>query len=408
MVLQLHLDIDPAPIVQMEGGADTQSNQASPPSPDSLPLQVSNLGSVIDNAIFAQSQSHGPSGSLSSVIQMAADADTGLENVGDLGETFNALLDKVALFNKVIDGIGEIYPYVKMPLENQMKQDEDVKDLLIAIGGVYEFLKANIKDPKHLNEHQKHLAQLLILQTVECAYFLQHYMEQTHFLKRAIKGIISNIDEKINTYTTKMDKLMNAFKDQSIAQIDITVVHVYDMVQEIRNDLKLGTLKPVDGASVQQDEICLENTRVEIIDEISAWITSIGDGVPQVFWLCGQAGTGKSAISHTIGQRFKTPSCLGAFFSFNRTYSAEHTPHKALHTLAHNLAYVDQAFQNALVKVLDKDVTIVGTFAIQVQWDNLIVQPAQSLADNCNGPIVIIIDAFDECGDKSSTGRKAL
>jgi len=167
-------------------------------------------------------------------------------------------------------------------------------------------------------------------------------------------------------------------------------------------------LKPVDGASVQQDEMCLENTRVEIIDEISAWINSIGDEVPQVFWLCGQAGTGKSAISHTIGQRFKALSRLGAFFSFNRTYSAERTPHKALHTLAHNLAYVDQAFQNALVKVLDKDVTIAGTTAIQVQWDNLIVQPAQSLADNRNGPIVIIIDAFDECGDKSSKGRKAL
>ncbi|KAE9383537.1 hypothetical protein BT96DRAFT_39979 [Gymnopus androsaceus JB14] len=106
---------------------------------------------------------------------MAADIDTSSENVGNLGETFNAVLDKVALFNKVIDGIGEIHPYVKMvttiitgitkPLENQMKRDEDMKDLLTAIGEVYEFLKANIKDPKHLNKHQTHLAQLLILQT---------------------------------------------------------------------------------------------------------------------------------------------------------------------------------------------------------------------------------------------------
>lgn len=45
--------------------------------------------------------------------------------------------------------------------------------------------------------------------------------------------MISNIDEKINTYKTKMNDLKNAFKDQSTAQIDITVMRVYDVVQEI-------------------------------------------------------------------------------------------------------------------------------------------------------------------------------
>lgn len=71
--------------------------------------------------------------------------------------------------------------FLFQPLEDQIRRDASMADLLAAIGNAFDFLKTNIESPEHLNPHQKSIAHLLTLQTVECAYFVQHYMEQTHF-----------------------------------------------------------------------------------------------------------------------------------------------------------------------------------------------------------------------------------
>ncbi|KAE9397808.1 hypothetical protein BT96DRAFT_1020592 [Gymnopus androsaceus JB14] len=102
---------------------------------------------------------------------------------------------------------------------------------------------------------------------------------------------------------------------------------------------KLQTeLKPINGAHLNPDKTCLKGTRVAIIAEILAWIHNPDNEVSKPFFLCGEAGTGKSTISHTIGQNAKDTKCLGAFFCFDRNFSAERTPSKALQTIAYDLS----------------------------------------------------------------------
>jgi len=43
-----------------------------------------------------------------------------------------------------------------------------------------------------------------------------------------------------------------------------------------------------------------------------------------------------------------------------------------------------------------------NTHDVLQQWEELIVQPAQSMSDAMAGPIVIVIDALDESGDADS------
>ncbi|KAJ3817576.1 hypothetical protein F5880DRAFT_1618148 [Lentinula raphanica] len=74
-------------------------------------------------------------------------------------------------------------------------------------------------------------------------------------------------------------------------------------------------LKPVPDSWLDKDKVCLQGTRTTVIEEISQWIESHGLHESQTFILCGEAGTGKSTISHTIGRNFE--HILGAFFSFN-------------------------------------------------------------------------------------------
>ncbi|KIK56951.1 hypothetical protein GYMLUDRAFT_1012462, partial [Collybiopsis luxurians FD-317 M1] len=158
----------------------------------------------------------------------------------------------------------------------------------------------------------------------------------------------------------------------------------------------LKKLNPDRKALLDSDKICLKDTRVEIIQKISQWIHSTKTNVPQTFFLYGTAGTGKSAIAHTIGNKCREEDCLGSFFHFDKTFSMEQTPSKAIKSIAFNLAMYVPEFGAGLVEILDKDPYVLISPSLKEQWQSLILKPAQLVPQS--RPVVIIIDALDECG----------
>ena len=46
---------------------------------------------------------------------------------------------------------------------------------------------------------------------------------------------------------------------------------------------------------------CMAGTREQILDELEGW--AINDTTPNVCWLNGMAGTGKTSIAHTLCER---------------------------------------------------------------------------------------------------------
>ncbi|KIK56870.1 hypothetical protein GYMLUDRAFT_173543, partial [Collybiopsis luxurians FD-317 M1] len=157
-------------------------------------------------------------------------------------------------------------------------------------------------------------------------------------------------------------------------------------------------------AYIDRDKICLEGTRVDIIDKISQWINNTETNVPKIFFLHGPAGTGKSAIAHTIGKQCKDQGCLGAFFRFDRTFSLERTPSKALRSIAYNMAINLPKFKNGLHELLNTNPYMADSTSLPEQWENLIQIPAQLVLDT--KPVVIIIDALDECGPQEVNGPR--
>ncbi|KAE9393321.1 WD40 repeat-like protein, partial [Gymnopus androsaceus JB14] len=162
----------------------------------------------------------------------------------------------------------------------------------------------------------------------------------------------------------------------------------------------------INSARLNPDKICLTGTRVEIIAEIQTWIHSPDSEVFKAFFLCGEAGTGKSTISHTIGQNAKDNRCLGAFFCFDRTFAAEHTPSKALQNIAYDLSISFPEFGKGLVELLDADPNIPTSKSLKEQWNKLIMEPAKFITPS--RPVVIIIDALDECGPKVEGGPREM
>ena len=149
---------------------------------------------------------------------------------------------------------------------------------------------------------------------------------------------------------------------------------------------------------------CLANTRSEILDDIRIWARNPREDAPPVFWLHGTAGSGKSAIAHTIAIEFDKDKQLGSFFPFDRTYLAERRHEKVFTTIARDLADSNTGYKQAVLDVIKEKTWLKSTPDLSLQWDSLLVGPSIYLSDA--GPILIVIDALDESGDHLS--RTAL
>src|SRR5438105_691049 len=103
----------------------------------------------------------------------------------------------------------------------------------------------------------------------------------------------------------------------------------------------LNGLAYANGAGYNTTKQCLDGTRVETLTEIEEWVHSTDPNVQRVFWINGAAGTGKSAIAHTIARRFLENNELGSCLSFDRTYLAERRHEKVFSTFARDLASLD-------------------------------------------------------------------
>lgn len=152
-------------------------------------------------------------------------------------------------------------------------------------------------------------------------------------------------------------------------------------------------------------KMCLPGTRVDVLQEIQEWVNYDGPDAKRVLLLTGAAGTGKSAIAHTIAYQFAALDRLGASFAFNRNQK-ERTPDKLFPTMARDMADFDPDIGRALSSAIEQNKALRTTLQLDFQFTNFIVNPTKDL--NLIGPIVIVIDALDECADAMDISRREL
>ncbi|KAF5370260.1 hypothetical protein D9757_012015 [Collybiopsis confluens] len=202
------------------------------------------------------------------------------------------------------------------------------------------------------------------------------------------------------------DILQNAQNVKNYGQSTIVGHNQYNTVNnfqaESSQDKLFKMLNPDLKAHVNRDKACLTGTREKIIQKIMDWIHD--PDAAKAFFIHGPAGTGKSAIGHSVGRLCKEENCLGAFFHFDRTFAMERNPAKAICTIAFSLALYIPEFKNSLQELLDKDPFILDSPSLDDQWLNLIQMPAQKV--DSSRLVVIIVDALDESGPQVSDGER--
>lgn len=141
---------------------------------------------------------------------------------------------------------------------------------------------------------------------------------------------------------------------------------------------------------------CLPDTRVDLLREISSWVHNLDSHA--IFWLNGMAGTGKSTISRTVCQTLAAESHLGANFFFKRGEADRGGLKRFFTTLAADLVQRQPTFASRMKEVIDAEPGISGK-SPQEQFEKLILGPLSNTAPAAGviNPIVIVVDALDEC-----------
>ena len=152
-------------------------------------------------------------------------------------------------------------------------------------------------------------------------------------------------------------------------------------------------------------EVCTDGTRVKILEDITKWANDRSLASPRVFWLTGQAGSGKTTIAYTIAKRFEEGgnvnqhTVLGGNFLCSRQFQETQTQIRILPTIAYQLAYKCKSYANALY-VADKFNAVNHDVSSQIK--SLLVGPWQLSEASRHPelpPYLIVIDALDEIKD---------
>jgi len=138
---------------------------------------------------------------------------------------------------------------------------------------------------------------------------------------------------------------------------------------------------------------CMKGTRRGVLFQLECWLNDRGD--KRVFWLNGLAGTGKSTIAQTFAEMSFADGKLGASFFCSRSFDDRSNLRSIIPTLAFQLAHRYPRFRQELLPVLTASPDV-GRETLCSQMEKLIVGPFQA----AQIPILIIIDALDECQDE--------
>ena len=192
-----------------------------------------------------------------------------------------------------------------------------------------------------------------------------------------------------------LDELVQQYRDCTVRDMHINVYRALE-------DVNLDEMEYAGGMGHNTTKKCLDGTRTEILREIVDWIHDPDVNAPQIFWLYGQAGKGKSAITHTIALWFKNSGGLGSCFCFACDRQAEHREEKMLTTISRDLADWDPRFRRALAGVFANNRSLMATPDVLQQWEKLILAPLSQVLSEIAGNIIIVVDALDESGLESS------
>ena len=142
----------------------------------------------------------------------------------------------------------------------------------------------------------------------------------------------------------------------------------------------------------------MEGTRKVLLKEITDWVASISEqeGAPRsnIYWIYGLPGIGKTSLAHSICATLDEQEQLAGVFFCRRDDPELSEPINILPTLIHKLATILPPFRSIVAERLRQNPNVTpGSMK-----PTLFVDFVRKLPGVPNKPLVLVIDALDECG----------
>jgi hypothetical protein len=135
---------------------------------------------------------------------------------------------------------------------------------------------------------------------------------------------------------------------------------------------------------------CTEGTRKQILDDLMDWARNRSG--PNIYWLCGMAGTGKTTIAYSFCKRLDVEHLLGASFFCSRTIDESRDIRAVFPAIARELALRSPSLLPFLIKAVKENPDI----ASGQPTDQLTRLIRDSIYLHLDKPCVVAFDAFDE------------
>ena len=139
---------------------------------------------------------------------------------------------------------------------------------------------------------------------------------------------------------------------------------------------------------------CLGRTRIDLLSDITAWFND--NSAPNILWLCGAPGTGKTTISWSLIEGLKQQQRCASFFFFQQR---RHTPSKLWRTLAFQMARFHPAIESEIHSVMtNRTNDKLDLNDVEVTFSKLVSGPLETTNSLRSGrDPVFLIDALDQC-----------
>jgi len=135
----------------------------------------------------------------------------------------------------------------------------------------------------------------------------------------------------------------------------------------------------------------MAGTREDVSTLIKTWLDNLNE--PNIFWLSGSPGSGKTTIASTVVADF---DCLSGKFFFCRDDAELRDPDNLWRRIALDLA-LDNDLKKSIAQALETQKANIRGLDISMQFEHLISKPLQKVFGTSVKPLLIVVDALDEC-----------
>ncbi|KAF8153266.1 hypothetical protein B0H34DRAFT_800488 [Crassisporium funariophilum] len=248
--------------------------------------------------------------------------------------------------------------------------------------------------PKAAEQEMAKLKQILLEEMEKLEDLARKSLAKRILDHEEYQKILQQVSRRINGATT-------TFQIEMANSIQETANMIQAALEHLRPSEKADHKTILEEQGLKCEE-CTPGTRLTVLENITNWANDRSSASPHVYWLTGQAGSGKTTVAYTIAKRFEENgnanqhTVLGGNLLCSRQFQETQLQTRIIPTIVYQLARKCKSYANAL-HVADK--FDAANHDICVQMKDLLVGPwlqSEATRDSGLSPYLIVIDALDE------------